>query len=97
MSQYPNSGILSRLDEKFRTSEKSPEYRGKIELGEDLCDYVQQEYRAGREVILDLSAWIKESKDGKKFFSLSVQKHYVKKDSQKPTGKIKDMEDDIPF
>jgi len=105
MSAYPNSGTLSKLDKKFRTSEKSPQYRGKIEIGEDLCEYIAQEYRSGKEVILDLSAWVREAREtGNKFFSISVQKHYIKPDdksAKKPTtyskGEVEDMDDDIPF
>jgi hypothetical protein len=103
MSQYPNSGSLFKVDEKFRTNEKSPIMKGKIELGEDMCDYIQQQYRAGKDVIIDVSAWSRVAAGtGNKFLSLSVQKEWVKegaKDSPTSNKSVKtsDMESDIPF
>lgn len=98
MSQYPNSGSLFPLDAKFKTSDKSPTMRGQIELGEDLCDYIQQQYRAGVEVKLDIAAWTQvATATGKKFLSIKVQKEYVKDAQEKKVTSVKDMEDDIPF
>jgi hypothetical protein len=70
-----NRGILSKNQNK--TADNHPEYSGSINI--DGTDYW-------------LSAWIKESsKDGKKFFSLSVKpKDAVK---QKPKAM---QEDDFP-
>jgi len=98
MSQYPNSGSLFPLDAKFKTSDKSPSMRGQIELGEDLCDYIQQQYRAGVEVKLDIAAWTRVAADsGKKFLSIKVQKEYVKDAEKKKVTSVQDMDDDIPF
>lgn len=103
MSQYPNKGSLFPVDAKFRTSDKSPSMKGKIELGEDMCDYIQQQYRAGKDVIIDVSCWTRTAeKTGQKFLSLAVQKEYVKEGAKdSPTSKssvpLKDMDDDIPF
>jgi len=102
MSAYPNKGSLFKVDEKFRTSDKSPIMKGKIELGEDMCDYIQQQYRAGKDVIIDVSAWSRLTTAGDKFLSLSIQKEYVKEGAKdSPTTKssvsLKDMESDIPF
>jgi hypothetical protein len=75
-----NRGILGKNQNK--TADNHPEYSGSINV--DGTDFW-------------LSAWIKESsKDGKKFFSLSVKpKDAVK---QKPKAMQEDMpEDDIPF
>lgn len=74
-----NRGILGKNQNK--TADNHPEYSGSINV--DGTDYW-------------LSAWIKESsKDGKKFFSLSVKP----KDSAKPKAKQvdEDMNDSIPF
>ena len=69
-----NRGILSKNLNK--TADNHPEYSGSLNI--DGTDYW-------------LSAWIKESsKDGKKFFSLSVKP----KDATKP--KAKQVEDDMP-
>ena len=98
MSQYPNSGSLFPLDAKFKTSDKSPTMSGQIELGEELCDYIQQQYRAGVEVKLDIAAWTRVAADsGKKFLSIKVQKEYVKDAKKKKATSVQDMDDDIPF
>ena len=99
MNKFPNAGSLNKIDEKYRSNPKSPAYRGSIVIGEDLCDYIAQEYRAGKEVTLDLSAWVKQGQNGNKFFSIAVQKHFEKTAAAaKPErSSIKDMEDDIPF
>ena len=78
-----NRGILSKNLNK--TADNHPEYSGSLNV--DGTDYW-------------LSAWIKESsKDGKKFFSLSIKP----KDSTKPKPKAKqegdmgDFDQEIPF
>jgi hypothetical protein len=85
MSNFDNTnrGILSKNMNK--TADNHPEYSGSINV--DGTDYW-------------LSAWIKESsKDGKKFFSLSVKP----KDAPKSKAKAKKEEDlgdfdqDVPF
>ncbi len=46
-----------------------------------------------------LNAWIKESKSGKKFFSLSVKRKEPKTQEEQPNlaKKEKDIDDEIPF
>jgi hypothetical protein len=74
-----NRGILSKNQNK--TADNHPEYSGSINV--DGTDYW-------------LSAWIKESsKDGKKFFSLSVKPKDTAK--AKPKQIDEDMNDPIPF
>jgi len=94
INQYPNSGSLFE-----RVAEgRQPNRTGNINLGEDLCDYIHQEYRAGRDVILDISAWDKISAKGLAFISLSIKKPYVKEGAKdSPKSSVKDMSDDIPF
>jgi uncharacterized protein (DUF736 family) len=66
-----------------KRGEKDPDYRGSINVSED--DYW-------------LSAWIKTSKDGKKYMSLSVQpKAPAAKAPPKETPKSDDFDDDLPF
>lgn len=82
--KYPNSGILGKND-KMREGKQDPPYRGS-------CGIDGEEYW--------LSAWIKESKDGNKFFSLSFRNK--KDDKAKPAAKKaapkqEEAEDDIPF
>lgn len=70
-----------------RTNEKAPEYEGKIDIN-------GKEYR--------LAAWIKESKAGKKFFSLSVTSPALTpKKEEKPVQPLEttmmDDIDELPF
>lgn len=83
MSNFDNTnrGILSK--NKNKTADNHPEYSGSINV--DGTDFW-------------LSAWIKESsKDGSKFFSLSVKP----KDAAKPKAKAMPEDDfpidDVPF
>ena len=74
-----NRGILSKNQNK--TADNHPEYSGSLNV--DGTDYW-------------LSAWIKESsKDGKKFFSLSIKPKDGAK--VKPKQVDEDMNDSIPF
>jgi len=93
INQYPNSGSLFE-----RVAEgRQPNRTGNMTLGEDLCDYIHQEYRAGRDVILDISAWDKTSAKGLAFISLSIKKPYVKEGAKDAPKKVEDLESDIPF
>lgn len=80
MSDYDNSnsGALFKNDRKERPNQ--PDYTG------GWTDSEGREYR--------LSAWIKESKTGKKFFSLSAT---LKEDMPAPAKAEIDPEADIPF
>ena len=83
MSNFDNTnrGILSKNMNK--TADNHPEYSGSINV--DGTDYW-------------LSAWIKESsKDGKKFFSLSVKQKEKQNPHAKPKQKEDDFNDSIPF
>ena len=80
-----NRGVLFRNEK--RTSEKAPEYEGKIDIN-------GKEYR--------LAAWIKESKAGKKFFSLSIASPAIPvKKEEKPVQPLEttmmDDIDELPF
>jgi len=79
MPEYDNtnSGVLFRNDKK--TSEKAPEYTGKINV-----DGVDKE----------IAAWVKESKAGKKFFSIKVSEPYKKEESSSTPA---DDDSEIPF
>lgn len=77
-SKYDNSGALFRND-KEGGNPNWPDYKGSITVeGKDFW----------------LSAWIKESKEGKKFLSLSVK---AKDMPVKAAGKSQQLNEDIPF
>lgn len=90
MAEYSNENRGALFKNEKKTQETHPEYTGSINVNG--TDYW-------------LSGWIKEGKNGGKFFSLSVRpKQEAPRQSSEPTRKAKggaggfeDMADDIPF
>lgn len=87
MAEYENTnrGVLFNNKEK-KTQDSHPDYSGSINVnGVDFW----------------LSGWIKESKEGKKFFSLSVRpKEQQARQVSQPTRKAPDPsfpDEDLPF
>lgn len=83
MSEYDNTNRGVLFKNNKKESDNHPDYNGSIDV-----DGVE----------FWLSAWIKTSKQGSKFMSLSVKP----KDQKKPApdrgpGNINDLNDDIPF
>lgn len=62
--QRDNSGALFRIPDGKRTTEKHPEYDGDFKI---VCPHCQGSF-AGK-----TSAWVRETKAGAKFFSLSFR------------------------
>ena len=73
--EYDNTNSGALFRNDKKETEKHPDYKGSLNV--DGTDYW-------------LSAWLKESKEGKKFMSLSVQP----KDGQ---AKSKQPDEDLPF
>lgn len=67
-----------------KTNEKHPDYRGKINWG-------------GTEI--EVSMWINKSKEGKSYFSVSLQEPYKKMEnsSDKMRNAPLELDDDLPF
>jgi hypothetical protein len=76
-----NTGVLFR-DEK-RTNDRAPEYTGKW------TDENGKEWR--------LAAWVKEGKNGKKFFSLKAEEQRAKPGGANTGYSGGDLDDSIPF
>jgi uncharacterized protein (DUF736 family) len=75
-------GFLMKVSEK--KSERGPDFTGKLELDD------------GQEI--QVSAWVEESKSGKKYLSLSLQVHEEERAKPAPRGRTRDdLDDDIPF
>jgi len=84
---YDNTNRGTLFKAKEKKSEKSPDYTGTINVGG---------------VEMRLSAWLKESKAGTKYFSLAVSEkdgQYESKSNARPRseGRADPMNDDIPF
>lgn len=77
-------GFLMKVSEK--KSERGPDFTGKLELDD------------GQEI--QVSAWVEESKSGKKYLSLALQVHEEDRPAPRnaPRGRTRDdLDDDIPF
>lgn len=81
MAEYNNTNRGALYRNRKKESEKHPDYNGQINVNG--VDYW-------------LSAWLKESKTGEKFFSMSVRPKEERQSSQ-PTRKAKDDFEDAPF
>ena len=87
MAEFDNSNRGVLFKNEKKTQENHPAYTGNINI--EGTDYW-------------LSGWIKEGKNGGKFFSLSVRpKQEAPRQSSEPTRKAKsaaaDFDDDVPF
>lgn len=83
MSDYqtnPGNGAIFKNERKEK--ETQPDYRG---------DFVTPSGEA-----LEISLWVKTSKSGKKYFSVSVKEPYKKSESE-AGGATTEEDDDLPF
>lgn len=87
MSDYPNSGILSRNEKKDAANQ--PDHKGAADIDCQHC---------GAKNSFWLSAWIKNGSKGK-FFSLAFTAKEEQRESEpKPDPEPEpDFDDDIPF
>lgn len=81
MTDFDNTNRGVLFRAKEVPSEKHPSYTGKLNVGG---------------VDFRLSAWVKESKTGEKFFSLAISEKQEKPEPKK-AGHFDDMADDLPF
>ena len=79
---YDNTNRGVLFKNEEKRGERDPDYRGNINVAED-------EYW--------LNAWIKTSKEGKKYMSLSVQPKAPRQEKPKEAPKSQDFDDDIGF
>jgi len=82
--EYDNTNRGVLFRNDKKESEKHPDFTGSIDVGG--VDHY-------------LSGWIKESKQGKKFFSLSVKakQETAQKAVQAAKQVVEDFDDDLPF
>lgn len=81
MSEYDNTNRGALFKNTDKKADNHPDYKGSINVGG--VDYW-------------LSAWLKESKDGKKYMSLSCQPKDEKPAKPAKRG-FNDEADDVPF
>jgi uncharacterized protein (DUF736 family) len=82
MSEYDNTNRGSLFKNGKKETDKHPDYTGKINVGG--TDFY-------------LSSWIKESKAGEKYMSLSVKAIEQKDVSAAKAKPVADLDDDVPF
>lgn len=100
MSNIKSTGALFKNRE---ATGSQPQYRGDFKMTQELLDEIAVAFGLGFDKV-QLAAWVKDDKNGAKYFSLSVQPPYRKdKGSQKAEderpqsrGDAK-LDDDIPF
>ena len=81
--EYDNTNRGAIFKNDRKEKDTHPDYRGKINV-----DGVDKE----------ISLWVKQSKDGKSFFSASISKPYVKTESAPPKPIADELpKDDLPF
>ena len=91
---YPNAGkLMARKNAKG----KEPQYAGELCIGEDMADYIAQEYKAGRDIMIELAGWKKTSQAGNVYVSLAVKQPYVKTAGREKAKPADQPEVDVPF
>ena len=79
---YDNTNSGALFRNEKRESERSPEYKGTINI--EGVEYW-------------LSSWIKESKGGKKYMSLSAKPKEEKRETVQNNPPLEDFDDVLPF
>lgn len=80
--QYDNTNSGALFRNDRKESERHPDYTGSINV-------------EGKEFWL--SGWLRESKAGKKFFSLSVREKEAKPETPRPSAGDPALDEDVPF
>lgn len=71
---YPNSGALFPVKQK--RSDNSPDLTGRVTISEDVLDYIVRKAQEGGEIELELSAWLRISRNNTNFTSLKINIPY---------------------
>ena len=73
--RFPNSGALFPVKQK--RSDNSPDFTGNITIADDVLDYILREAQNGNEVQLEMSAWLRISRNNTNFTSLKINIPYA--------------------
>jgi hypothetical protein len=83
-NKFPNSGAIFPVQQK--RSQNSPDMTGYIEISEEVLDYILREAERSDTVKLELSAWMKMSRNNNNFTSVSINIPYGERiQGQNPT------------
>lgn len=72
--RFPNSGALFPTREK--RTQNSPDLYGSVLIADEVLDYILREAQGGNEVLLELSAWMKISRDNTSITSIKINIPY---------------------
>jgi len=93
MSNYPPGGVLFQQDKK--RSPKAPDYTGNLEISRETLNHLIAMAKKNEPLKMQLSGWIKPTRTGGTFISLSASKPYEKPESSGSPSR--DIDDEIPF
>jgi hypothetical protein len=93
MSNYPPGGILFFQDKK--KNPKMPDYKGNLEISRETLNHLVVMAKKNEPLKMDLSGWMKPTKNGGTFISLVAAKPYEKSDSYGSPSR--DDDDSVPF
>lgn len=76
-------------------TDRSPDFRGDVELSAELCAYITNKVKHGETPKLSLSMWTKQGRNGE-YFNCKVRQGWEQEESKKaPAHPVDDS--DIPF
>jgi hypothetical protein len=76
-------------------TDRSPDYRGDVELSAELCAYIVNKVKHGETPKISLSMWAKEGRSGQ-YYNCKVRQGWEQDEAKKaPPAPIDDS--DIPF
>jgi hypothetical protein len=76
-------------------TDRSPDFRGDVELSAELCAYITNKVKHGETPKLSLSMWTKQGRSGE-YFNCKVRQGWEPDNAPKPPPKEDDLAD-IPF
>jgi hypothetical protein len=76
-------------------TDRSPDFRGDVELSAELCAYITNKVKHGETPKLSLSMWTKQGRSGE-YFNCKVRQGWEPDNAPKPAPQQDDLSD-VPF
>lgn len=76
-------------------TDRSPDFRGDVELSAELCAYITNKVKHGETPKLSLSMWTKQGRSGE-YFNCKVRQGWEPDNAPKPPPQEDDLSD-VPF